>query len=161
ELSVDLVPASCRISNVNGTIPTRRTAQSGAARSAAVPASRLNNNGAVGAEGKSTWACRSHRIAADSMARTSLMRSLVTLVRAQATAVPSPGAAYARGLTRRQFVSAVAGLGLAGCARAPRSVGRAPAVAIVGGGIAGLTAALTLVDAGIPAIVYEASTRVG
>ena len=36
-----------------------------------------------------------------------------------------------------------------------------PRIAIVGGGIAGLNAALTLQDAGYPSTVYEASTRVG
>ena len=110
-----------------------------------------------------------------SMARTSLMRLLVSLVRGQTDAAVSehspngrrsltthsPGAAYEVGLTRRQFVSAVAGLGVAGCVRPPRSLPRTTPVAIVGGGIAGLTAAHTLVGAGIPAVVYEASTRVG
>src|SRR5262245_25732504 len=112
---------------------------------------------------------------AGSMARTSLMRLLVSLVRrhpgaagaGQSPNAPRPvtthslGAAYETGLTRRQFVSALAGFGVAGCVRLPRSVLRTRPVAIVGGGIAGLTAAHTLVDAGIPAVVYEASTRVG
>ena len=112
---------------------------------------------------------------AGSMARTSLMRSLVRLVRRHTEAevalhsastrrsmtMHSPGAAYEAGLTRRQFVSATAALGVAGCVRFPRSVSKTPPVAIVGGGIAGLTAAHTLVGAGIPAVIYEASTRVG
>jgi len=37
----------------------------------------------------------------------------------------------------------------------------APRIAIVGGGIAGLNAALTLADKGVPATIYEASTRIG
>src|SRR5439155_8363597 len=36
-----------------------------------------------------------------------------------------------------------------------------PRVAIIGGGIAGLNAALTLLDAGYASTVYEASTRIG
>ena len=106
------------------------------------------------------------------MARTSLMRLLISVVRGQtdcavaehpsnaqrSTTTHSPGAA---GLSRRQFVSAIAGLGAAGCVRLPWSLSRTRPVAIVGGGIAGLTAAHTLVDAGIPVVVYEASTRVG
>jgi monoamine oxidase len=109
------------------------------------------------------------------MARTSLMRLLVSLVRGHADVVAagdrspgtrrsmttdSPGAGEA-GLTRRQLVSGVAALGVAGCVRLPGPVPRTPPVAIVGGGIAGLAAAHTLVGAGIPAVVYEASTRVG
>jgi monoamine oxidase len=37
----------------------------------------------------------------------------------------------------------------------------APRIAIVGGGIAGLNAALTLADKGVPATIYEASDRIG
>src|SRR5437764_578741 len=37
----------------------------------------------------------------------------------------------------------------------------APRIAVVGGGIAGLNAALTLADKGVAATVYEASTRFG
>jgi monoamine oxidase len=110
-----------------------------------------------------------------SMARTSLMRLLVSLVRGhndvavaghspnarRPTTTHSPATADEAGLTRRQFVSAVAALGGAGCVRLPRSVPRTTPVSIVGGGIAGLAAAHTLAGAGIPAIVYEASTRVG
>jgi len=36
-----------------------------------------------------------------------------------------------------------------------------PRIAIVGAGIAGLTAALTLQDAGLSCSVYEASNRIG
>src|SRR5919197_3537371 len=45
-------------------------------------------------------------------------------------------------------------------ARTARAAG-APRIAIVGGGIAGLTAALTLQDKGVYADIYEASSRVG
>jgi monoamine oxidase len=72
-------------------------------------------------------------------------------------------------LTRRDFLkvggatlgaAAMAGpLGaLAATARAATQQGR---IAIIGGGIAGLNAALTLQDAGIASTIYEASSRVG
>src|SRR5262245_57513959 len=100
------------------------------------------------------------------MARGPLMWSLVRLAHRHAAAVPArrhpadvgrPSTA----LTRRQFVSAMAGLGAAACGHRIPSAERRPPVAIVGGGIAGLTAALTLKGAGIPAVVYEASARLG
>ena len=69
------------------------------------------------------------------------------------------------GLTRREVVRRVgiAGVGLAALGRfAPISHGAtAPRVAIVGGGLAGLTSALRLKQAGIGATVYEASSRLG
>ncbi len=62
----------------------------------------------------------------------------------------------------------VRGLGMAalGAAAAPEFVARASSqvrerVAIVGAGIAGLTAAMRLRDAGIPSTVFESSARVG
>ncbi len=66
-------------------------------------------------------------------------------------------------LTRRDFVK------LAGVAIGAAALGDplaafaspAPRIAIIGGGIAGLNAALTLHDAGIASTVYEASGRVG
>ena len=71
-------------------------------------------------------------------------------------------AAYDRGDFLKR--GAVAGLGavagsafLAERARASST----PRIAIVGGGIAGLNAALTLADKGWPSTIYEASTRVG
>jgi monoamine oxidase len=60
-----------------------------------------------------------------------------------------------------------AGLASAGLAVAPAALARraagatTPRIAIVGGGIAGLTAALTLADKGVAATVYEAADRVG
>jgi len=73
------------------------------------------------------------------------------------------------GLTRRDFLKGTgATLGaaaLSGPMAALASTSRAATpnsrIAIVGGGIAGLTAALTLQDAGIASTVYEASGRVG
>ncbi|MCM6771996.1 FAD-dependent oxidoreductase [Nocardia sp. CDC159] len=62
------------------------------------------------------------------------------------------------------------GAALGGAAALNAAAGRRPAlaraaeqprIAVVGGGIAGLTAALTLADAGLAATVYEASDRVG
>lgn len=72
---------------------------------------------------------------------------------------------YSRGefLKRTGAVgAAVAVAGPAALARSARAVNpSSPRVAIVGGGIAGLTAALTLQDKGIASTVYEASDRVG
>ncbi len=68
-----------------------------------------------------------------------------------------------RNWTRRDFIKAtgatVGAAGLSGPIAA--FAGQAPRIAIVGGGIAGLTAALTLQDAGIASTVYEASDHVG
>jgi monoamine oxidase len=108
------------------------------------------------------------------MARTPLLRSLRQLVadhqfaswkgipvdalREQRAAPrePRPGP-----MSRRGFLvgSAAALASLAACRPDPRQ--DAPRIAIVGAGIAGLSAALTLADAGIPFTVYEASERVG
>ena len=72
-------------------------------------------------------------------------------------------------LTRRDFlkatgatVGAAAFAGpVAALASTRRPFGTQGRIAIVGGGIAGLNAALTLQDAGITSTVYEASSRVG
>jgi len=82
------------------------------------------------------------------------------------------GISPARGISRRQFVgAAAAGLGLAACdggddlftlpARADRTVDTGPTVAIVGGGLAGLTCAWRLRQKGVLATVYEGSNRLG
>ena len=68
-----------------------------------------------------------------------------------------------RRLTRRQFVAGAGlALGAAACTRAlfpGRPAGTSPRIAIVGGGIAGLCAGLTLRDAGVGGFtIYEAST---
>ena len=72
------------------------------------------------------------------------------------------------GLSRRDFLK-VAGVAAgaaalspaAAFARATKPASGQGRIAIVGGGIAGLNAALTLQDAGISSTVYEASNRVG
>jgi monoamine oxidase len=94
------------------------------------------------------------------------MHRLAGLARRHAAAGVGPAAADggrpAVPLTRRQFVTTLAGLGVAACnGRVPAAPPRATPVAIVGGGIAGLTAAHALAAAGVPAVVYEASARVG
>ncbi|MGH7297043.1 MAG: FAD-dependent oxidoreductase [Polyangiaceae bacterium] len=69
----------------------------------------------------------------------------------------------ARAFSRRGFVQAagaVAGLAVASRAGVARARS-APRIAIVGGGIAGLNAALTLSDQGYASTVYEASSYVG
>jgi monoamine oxidase len=69
-----------------------------------------------------------------------------------------------QGLVTRRDVLKAGGAALAGAALAgpiPVFAGSGPRIAIVGGGIAGLNAALTLSDAGIPSTVYEASDHVG
>ena len=103
------------------------------------------------------------------MARTPLLRSLRKLVRdvrnSQRTGVPVDEIqdirAERRGLTRRGVLTgAIAGAGLLAIPRRARAAGQ-PSITIVGGGIAGLTCALTLADAGYASTVYEASGRIG
>jgi len=116
------------------------------------------------------------------MARTPLLRSLIALVKAQRAAdergIPLSAlreeqalAQQRRGrpLTRRAFVAGLAAAGgalITGCGPTPlpppppRS-GKQPKIVIVGAGIAGLSAALQLADAGIACTVYEAAGRVG
>lgn len=109
------------------------------------------------------------------MARTPLLRSLVQLARdhqlAASRGLPVEALADERAraaeqrsaLSRRSFLAA-AGAGAAAAALPGMGVAHAagqPRIAIVGGGIAGLSAALTLADAGIASTVYEASGRVG
>lgn len=66
------------------------------------------------------------------------------------------------GLTRRRFLAGAAAgaaaLALPGRARAAAGD---PSIAIIGGGIGGLTCALTLLDKGLESTVYEASNRIG
>ena len=69
-------------------------------------------------------------------------------------------------ITRRQFlkggVAGAAGLALAGpWSTAQSAFAASPRIGIIGAGISGLTAALTLQDAGISSTVYEASSRIG
>ncbi len=70
--------------------------------------------------------------------------------------------------TRRDFLkrsgalgASLAVLGPAGLMRPARAAGSDPRIVIVGAGIAGLNAALTLQDKGLPSTIYEASPRVG
>ena len=119
------------------------------------------------------------------MARTPLMRALGELasvhaeaqrrgmkpqqVREERAAIRAARAARYResgGLSRRDFLAGTAALGAAAALgatatrpRATRAAGNP--VAIVGGGIAGLTAARILADNGVDSVVYEAKQRVG
>src|SRR6185437_5798619 len=104
------------------------------------------------------------------MARTSLMRALQRLAWEHRAASqlgieveelrerePMPGVPRREFLKRAGAAGAVAAVaGPAALARPARAAG-APRIAIVGGGIAGLAAALTLQDKGIGADVYESS----
>src|SRR3989454_389771 len=67
------------------------------------------------------------------------------------------------GWTRRDFLKAAAATAGVAALSGPIAAFAAPSprIAIVGGGIAGLTAALTLQDAGYSSSVFEASSRVG
>lgn len=74
----------------------------------------------------------------------------------------SPGSFSAR-LSRRDLLAGV-GATLAAAVASPAFAVRrsgAPRIAIVGAGIAGLSAALTLHDRGVPCRIYEAQRRVG
>src|SRR5215472_9812603 len=106
------------------------------------------------------------------MGRTPLMRALQRLAREHEAAarlgveVEEVREREDR-ISRREFVrrtgvvgAAVAVAGPAVLARPARAAG-APRIAIVGGGIAGLAAALRLQDKGVYADVYESSNRVG
>jgi monoamine oxidase len=83
------------------------------------------------------------------------MRALQRVARAAAAATP---------IDRRTFVAG-AGASLAalalGRSAAPAAAAAPARIAIVGAGMAGLTAALVLRDHGIAATIYESSTRVG
>src|ERR1051326_5993890 len=115
-----------------------------------------------------------HRTRGRKMARTPLMRALQRLAREHQE--PSElgieveelreREAEAR-ISRREFVKRAGALGAAVTVAGPMALARsaraagAPRIAIVGGGIAGLTAALAHQDKGVYSDVYEASGRVG
>jgi monoamine oxidase len=68
------------------------------------------------------------------------------------------------GLTRREVIAGGTGLALAAALSGPlpRALAASqPRIVVVGGGLAGLTCAYTLKQAGIRADLYEAATRVG
>ncbi len=104
------------------------------------------------------------------MARTPLLSFFEALAREHATT--DSGGMHVdelreRRLTRRTVLKGAAAVGVAGAfatAGVPtlrtRAAG-APRIAIVGGGICGLTTALTLADKGVISTVYESSERVG
>ena len=102
------------------------------------------------------------------MARTPLLSALQRLAAEHRLAdrlgvSPEAAREYSRGefLKRAGGAGAVAVAGPALLAQAARAQST-PRVAIVGGGIAGLNAALTLADAGVPSTVYESNpTRLG
>src|ERR1700693_2740137 len=104
------------------------------------------------------------------MARTRLFQKLQRLVsdfdEAERSGRPVEAIQQERrdkGLTRRDFLK-VSGATVGAAALTgslPAFAASAPRIAIIGGGIAGLNAALTLQDAGIRSTVYEASDRVG
>src|SRR5256714_7411077 len=79
------------------------------------------------------------------------------------TEVQRLAAHFDRQVNRREFIkipgAAVGAAAVSGPIAA--FAGAPPRIAIVGGGIAGLNAALTLQDAGFASTVYEASDRVG
>src|SRR5215831_1066192 len=110
------------------------------------------------------------------MARTSLMRALQRLAwEHQSASQLGIGVEELRereempGVPRREFLKRAGAVGAAAAAAAagplalarPVRAAAAPRIAIVGCGIAGLAAALTLQDKGVYADVYESSGRVG
>src|SRR5215467_9445543 len=108
------------------------------------------------------------------MARTSLMRALQRLAW-EHRAASQLGIEVERlrereerpGVPRREFLKRAGAVGAAAAVAGPVALARparaaaGPRIAIVGGGIAGLAAALTLQDKGVYADVYESSGRVG
>jgi monoamine oxidase len=108
------------------------------------------------------------------MARTPLLRGFQQLYRdfteSERTGIPVEQVQEERrrGFTRREFIKAtgatVGAAALSGPIAAFAAHGSSsapPRIAIIGGGIAGLNAALSLSDAGYGSTVYEASDRVG
>jgi monoamine oxidase len=104
----------------------------------------------------------------NTMARTPLMQFLKTLssdvdlCKIRGISVAELSAERLAALSRRQFVAGAATMtGSAALPMAALAAPSKPRIAIVGAGIAGLNAALTLQDAGVGSTVYEASNRIG
>src|ERR1700688_4237183 len=108
------------------------------------------------------------------MARTPLMRALQRLAREHAGAArlgmeveEFRQREQEAGFSRREFLKRTGAVGATAAVvgpltfAKPAAVAGAPRIAIVGGGIAGLTAALTLQDKGVFSDVYESSGRLG
>ncbi|HEX4998777.1 MAG TPA: NAD(P)/FAD-dependent oxidoreductase [Terriglobia bacterium] len=104
------------------------------------------------------------------MARTELLSRLQQLYRDFRAAEVSgttvhaiDDARRATRVTRRDFLKTAGGAATAAAAFGTRAAaaGSQPRIAIIGGGIAGLNAALTLQDAGYGCRIYEASSRIG
>ncbi len=102
------------------------------------------------------------------MARTPLLRMFESLVQdfkeAERSGRPVEEVQAKRGRrpTRRDFLKGTGALiGAAALGGRLPAFAQAPRIAIIGGGISGLNAALTLQDAHIASTVYEASSRVG
>jgi monoamine oxidase len=99
------------------------------------------------------------------MARTPLFSRLQDLYAAFAAQdiTDRPASQASAGPASRRDFLKIASAGTIGALAWPARTlaGRAPRIAIVGGGIAGLTAALALGDAGFRSTIYEASDRVG
>ena len=94
------------------------------------------------------------------MPRTPLFASLRRLAHDAAASDPQPA-----GLSRRTFITGAAALPTAlALGRLPPAARAAAAgrhIAVVGGGISGLVAALTLHDIGLVPVVFEANSRYG
>jgi len=103
------------------------------------------------------------------MARTPLLRSIHQLARdakaSKVSGIPLDELREiraARKLSRRRFLGgAAAGAAMLALPSRARASASQPKVTIVGGGIAGLTCALTLRDHGFASTVFEASGRIG
>jgi monoamine oxidase len=102
------------------------------------------------------------------MPRTPLLRALRRLAdehRAADRLGIDPAELHEERISRRELVRrggiATAALALPAALAQGARAAAAPRIAIIGGGIAGLTAALTLQDKGVYADVYESSARVG
>ena len=104
------------------------------------------------------------------MARTDLLHRFQCLYRDFEAAHSSgrtvqqvQSARLARKPSRREFLSGAAAMAtVAAVSASQRALGASsPRIVIVGAGIAGLNAALTLQDAGYPSTIYEASGRPG